>query len=86
MGTSALVALLLAWAGRAAALRKGPCDGTHAKSSWCNPSSSLPGRAAALVAELQTSEKALLLENTARAIPRLDIPAYDWWNEAVRPA
>ena len=28
-------------------------------------------------------EKATQLVNQARAIPRLDVPAYDWWSEAL---
>jgi beta-glucosidase len=28
-------------------------------------------------------EKVLQMQNTAPAIPRLEIPAYDWWNEAL---
>ena len=29
-------------------------------------------------------EKATQLVNQARAIPRLKVPPYDWWNEALR--
>ncbi len=40
-------------------------------------------RAADLVGRLTLQEKVLQMQNTAPAIPRLDIPAYDWWNEAL---
>src|SRR6266849_6013150 len=40
-------------------------------------------RAADLVAQMTLEEKVLQMQNTAPAIPRLNIPAYDWWNEAL---
>ncbi|HEY0780747.1 MAG TPA: glycoside hydrolase family 3 C-terminal domain-containing protein [Gemmatirosa sp.] len=40
-------------------------------------------RAAALVARMTPEEKAGQLLNTAPAIPRLGVPAYQWWNEAL---
>ena len=36
-----------------------------------------------LIARLTREEKASQLVNQARAIPRLGIPAYDWWSEAL---
>jgi len=36
-----------------------------------------------LVGRLTLEEKASQLVNQARAIPRLQIPAYDWWSEAL---
>src|SRR5271163_3575783 len=46
---------------------------------------SLPAeqRAAALVHQMTLEEKATQLVNQARGIPRLDIPAYDWWSESL---
>jgi beta-glucosidase len=40
-------------------------------------------RAADLVGRLTLEEKATQLVNQARAIPRLNVPAYDWWSEAL---
>ncbi|MES1171929.1 MAG: glycoside hydrolase family 3 C-terminal domain-containing protein [Bacteroidota bacterium] len=40
-------------------------------------------RAAALVARLTLLEKVAQLENAAPAVPRLGIPAYDWWSESL---
>jgi len=40
-------------------------------------------RAAELVSRMTLEEKALQMQNSAPAIPRLGIPAYDWWNEAL---
>jgi beta-glucosidase len=40
-------------------------------------------RAADLVQRMTLEEKATQLVNQARAIPRLDVPAYDWWSESL---
>ena len=40
-------------------------------------------RAADLVHRMTLDEKASQLVNQARAIPRLNVPAYDWWSEAL---
>ncbi len=40
-------------------------------------------RAADLVSQMTLDEKVLQMQNAAPALPRLNIPAYDWWNEAL---
>jgi beta-glucosidase len=40
-------------------------------------------RAADLVHRMTLEEKASQMINTARAIPRLKVPAYQWWSEAL---
>jgi beta-glucosidase len=40
-------------------------------------------RAADLVSRMTLEEKVAQLQNDAPAIPRLDVPAYEWWNEAL---
>jgi beta-glucosidase len=40
-------------------------------------------RAADLVSRMTLEEKVAQLGNDAPAIPRLDVPAYEWWNEAL---
>jgi len=40
-------------------------------------------RAADLVKRMNLEEKASQLVNQARAIPRLNVPAYDWWSESL---
>ena len=42
--------------------------------------------AQALVAQLDTDEKLAQLLNTAPAIPRLGVPAYNWWTESLHGA
>jgi beta-glucosidase len=53
------------------------------KTKFENPDLSPEERAADLVARMTLEEKVSQMQNTAPAIPRLGIPAYDWWNEAL---
>src|SRR5215475_9462108 len=50
---------------------------------YLNPKLSPEERAADLVHRMTLEEKASQLVNQARAIPRLNVPAYDWWSEAL---
>jgi len=40
-------------------------------------------RAQALVAQMTLAEKASQLQHDSPAIPRLGIPAYNWWSEGL---
>jgi beta-glucosidase len=51
--------------------------------AYLNPSLPPAQRAADLVRRMTLPEKASQLVNGARAIPRLGIPAYNWWSEAL---
>ena len=53
------------------------------KPAYLNPSLPPEQRAADLVHRMTLDEKVSQLVNQARAIPRLNIPAYDWWSEAL---
>lgn len=44
---------------------------------------SFEDRAADLVSRMTLEEKVAQLGNNAPAIPRLDVPEYEWWNEAL---
>src|SRR5438067_121574 len=48
-----------------------------------NPKLTPEERAADLVHRMTLEEKGSQLVNQARAIPRLKVPAYDWWSEAL---
>jgi len=48
-----------------------------------NPALPTAQRVDDLIGRLTPDEKASQLVNQARAIPRLGIPAYDWWSEAL---
>jgi beta-glucosidase len=54
-----------------------------AKPPYKNPKLPAKERAADLVHRMTLKEKASQLVNQARAIPRLGVPAYDWWSEAL---
>ncbi len=54
-----------------------------ARPVWLDSSLPSEQRAADLVRRMTLEEKATQLVNQARAIPRLNIPAYDWWSEAL---
>jgi beta-glucosidase len=48
-----------------------------------DPTLSAEARAKDLLGRLTLEEKARLMEHTSPAIERLDIPAFNWWNEAL---
>ncbi|MDP4223239.1 MAG: glycoside hydrolase family 3 C-terminal domain-containing protein [Bacteroidota bacterium] len=50
---------------------------------FLDPSLSPEARAKDLVGRMTTEEKISQMMNTAPAIDRLKIPAYDWWNECL---
>jgi beta-glucosidase len=51
--------------------------------AYMNPSLPAAQRAADLVKQMTLEEKVLQMQSTAPAIPRLGVPAYTWWNEAL---
>jgi beta-glucosidase len=53
------------------------------KTKFENPDLAPEERAADLVSRMTLEEKVSQMQNAAAAIPRLGIPAYDWWNEAL---
>ncbi len=63
------------------ALRAGAQDASTLP--YMNPNLSPEQRARDLVSRMTLEEKASQLVNQARAIPRLNVPAYDWWSEAL---
>lgn len=48
-----------------------------------NPDLPLDVRVQDIISRLTLEEKAMLMKHAAPAIPRLGIPAYNWWNEAL---
>src|SRR5215468_10572385 len=53
------------------------------ESVYRDTSRSFEERAADLVSRMTLDEKISQLQNNAPAIPRLGVPAYEWWNEAL---
>jgi beta-glucosidase len=62
-------------------------SGLYSQSSghpaYLNPALPAEQRAADLVHRMTVEEKVTQLVNQSRAVPRLNIPAYDWWSEAL---
>jgi beta-glucosidase len=56
---------------------------SETRPAYLNPSLPPESRAADLVRRMTLEEKASELVNHSRAIPRLGVPAYDWWSEAL---
>src|ERR1700758_3924659 len=50
---------------------------------YLDPSQPTDVRVDDLIGRMTVEEKASQLVNQARAIPRLEVPAYDWWSEAL---
>jgi beta-glucosidase len=50
---------------------------------WRDPARPLRTRAADLIRRMSLAEKVSQLKNAAPAIPRLGLPAFDYWNEAL---
>ena len=49
----------------------------------CTRQPSPEQRAAALIAQLDITQKASLMMHPSAAVPQAGIPAYNWWNEAL---
>ncbi len=69
-----VVALAVAFVARAA---------EPVQARYLDPAAPLEARVQDLVSRLTLEEKASLLKNTTDGVPRLGIPRYDWWNEAL---
>ncbi len=71
-------AITLLWLSGAAMFGQQP-----AGAPYLNPDLSPESRAADIVSRMTLEEKVLQMQSTAPAIPRLSVPAYNWWNEAL---
>ncbi len=54
-----------------------------AQPAYLNQSLSPQQRAADLVHRMTVEEKVTQLVNQSRAMPRLNVPDYDWWSESL---
>jgi beta-glucosidase len=54
-----------------------------ANAPYLDPNLSPERRAADIVSRMTLEEKVLQMQNAAPAIPRLGVPAYNWWSEAL---
>ena len=79
VSTIALLLTLLIPASPAASQSPTP----NANAPYLNPSLPLNERVDDLISRMTLEEKVSQMMNAAPAIPRLGIPEYDWWNEAL---
>ncbi|HLV88364.1 MAG TPA: glycoside hydrolase family 3 C-terminal domain-containing protein [Candidatus Sulfotelmatobacter sp.] len=59
------------------------CTAQSGGPAYLDPSQPVDVRVNDLIGRMTLEEKASQLVNQARAIPRLQVPAYDWWSEAL---
>jgi beta-glucosidase len=79
---AALAAVLAVPAG-ARAQGASPVPLADPKAPYLDPDRGASERAADLVSRMTLDEKVTQLTNDAAAIPRLGVPQYEWWNEAL---
>ncbi len=63
-----------------------PCTdpkSVSSKKSWCDPSQPLSHRVNAMIGLMTRDEKIAALRDASAPIKSLDLPYYDWWNEAT---
>ena len=66
------------------AMAAGPARGQQVeRPAYLNPALPIDQRVDDLVSRMTLDEKATQLSSTSAAIPRLQIPAYNWWSEAL---
>ena len=79
MRETRMVAGVLLWMGAVGLV----CAQDTEKPAYLNSNLPVEQRAADLVKRMTLEEKASQLVNQARPIPRLGVPGYDWWSEAL---
>ena len=76
-------ALLLGGAAMLAAPGSRGVEAQGATPLYLDPERPFEARAADLVSRMTLDEKVSQLINDAAAVPRLGVPAYNWWNECL---
>jgi beta-glucosidase len=79
----AAVVVIVFFSLAAGCVRARRADGLAEAAPYLDPRRPAAERAADLVRRLTVAEKIAQTMTSAPAIPRLGVPAYDWWNEAL---
>jgi beta-glucosidase len=79
LATASLFVFIFIFSGSSSVAQTAPASSPP----YLDPSRPLDERVDDLVSRMTLEEKASQLVNQARAIPRLQVPAYDWWSEAL---
>src|SRR5580693_4939323 len=78
-----LVSVLILSAGRGVAADAPAPGAGGGKPLWLNPDKPVEERVKDLIGRMTLEEKVAQTLNTAAAIPRIGLPAYDYWNECL---
>jgi beta-glucosidase len=78
-----LLALLLGGAALLGHVRTGATEAPPERPAYLDANLGFESRAKDLVSRMTIDEKVSQLTNDAAAIPRLEVPAYNWWNECL---
>jgi beta-glucosidase len=81
--TRGIAASLLVAAGVSLAGHQSPSTSSAPPPIYLNPDLPAEQRAKDLVSRMTLAQKVRQMQNNAPAIPELNVPAYDWWNEAL---
>src|SRR5690242_15257142 len=57
--------------------------GAQTKPAWQDPAAPLDKRVDDLLSRMTLEEKISQLQNDSKAVERLGVPAYNWWNECL---
>ena len=79
----AIVAVLVAGLALAPSRLSAQAVTPPSNAPYLNPALPIEQRVDDLISRMTLEEKASQLVNQARAIPRLQVPAYDWWSESL---
>lgn len=60
-----------------------PCQPPHHKYPFCDKNLPISTRLHSLISLLTIDEKILHLSDNTTSIPRLGLPAYEWWSESL---
>lgn len=78
-----IILAVLAFGGIAQAAFPDCVNGPLKNNTVCNPAASTAERVKALISEFTLEEKLNLTGSTSPGVPRLGLPAYQWWSEAL---
>src|SRR5579862_1007280 len=69
--------------GGASCVAQAQSQASEPRPAYLDTSASIEKRVDDIVSRMTLEEKSLQMQNSAPAIPRLGIPAYDWWSEGL---
>jgi beta-glucosidase len=79
----AIIAVTLAGLAIAPSRLSAQATAPSSNAPYLDPALPIEKRVDDLISRMTLEEKASQLVNQARAIPRLQVPAYDWWSESL---